>query len=228
MNFFSMKPVIKLDKFRYEIKIPMELCQLLEFQHHLRQLGLHFIKPYPSRQINSVYFDTHELDDYVENVSGISNRMKTRVRWYNNDIQKLALEFKIKKNKASYKQVIKIKNSDMYNPRTRSGILSINQNIKKSIESLALSTKKPKIEVQYERDYYLLGKDLRLTIDTNQKFCKLSPYPSNNFIKSPVYGVAEFKYPANMQSLVQSILRDIPFRVFRHSKYVIGIDTVYS
>jgi len=116
----------------------------------------------------------------------------------------------------------------LYNPRTRSGILSINQNIKKSIESLALSTKKPKIEVQYERDYYLLGKDLRLTIDTNQKFCKLSPYPSNNFIKSPVYGVAEFKYPANMQSLVQSILRDIPFRVFRHSKYVIGIDTVYS
>lgn len=91
MGIFSTEPNVNLDKFRYELKIPLEKVQLIEFHQYLRQLGLHPVKPYPSRQINSVYFDTHDLNDYVDNISGIADRTKTRIRWYNEDISRLTL-----------------------------------------------------------------------------------------------------------------------------------------
>ena len=37
-----------------------------------------FIKPYPSRRVNSTYFDTHSLRAYEENLIGASLREKVR------------------------------------------------------------------------------------------------------------------------------------------------------
>ena len=226
MSLFSSKNNVNLDKYRYELKAPLEQAQFAEFKQYLRQLNLHPVSPYPPRQVNSVYFDSHDLNDYIDNVSGIANRTKTRIRWYDGDLSRLTLELKIKTNKASYKESLKLENPNMHDPRTREGVRNIMKNHRSSTESLLLETSNPFIEVEYDREYFLLGEDLRMTLDRNQKFRKLYPVPGQNLQISPVYCVAEFKFPADKRSMMQSMMRNIPFRVFRHSKYVIGMDTV--
>jgi len=215
-----------LDKYRYELKIPLEKAQLIEFKHCLRQLGLHPKRAFPGRQINSVYFDSHDLNDYVDNVSGIADRRKTRVRWYNEDITRLTLELKIKNNKASYKESLKLDNSQKYDPRLYKDVRKIMSSRAGSVERVLLQDVFPVLEVQYEREYYMLDKDLRMTMDFNQQFRRLNPRPTANMAASPVYCVAEFKFPAEKRAQVQGLMRNIPFRVFRHSKYVIGMDVV--
>ena len=226
MDLTSKKSNETLEKFRYELKIPLEQSQFIEFKQYLRQLGLHPVSPYPGRRINSVYFDSHDLNDYVDNVSGIAERQKTRIRWYNEDLSHLTLEFKRKKNKASYKELLKLDNPKQHNPRTREGVRSIMQTQKSSIENFLLQSLDPVIEVQYDREYFLLGADLRMTLDTDQNFRKLYPFPGQNMKRSPVYCVAEFKFPAVKLSIMKTMMRNLPFRVFRHSKYVIGMDVI--
>ncbi len=226
MSIFSKVTNNNLEKFRYELKIPLEKVQLIEFNHYIRQLGLHPVSPFPPRKINSVYFDSHDLDDYVDNTSGIANRTKTRIRWYNDDLSRLTLELKIKRNKASRKELLKLENPNHHDPRTREGVRNIMADHRASTEHLILETSTPVLEVQYDREYFVLADDLRMTLDVNQAFRKLYPVPSQNLRKSPVYCVVEFKFPAQKRTMMQSMMRNIPFRVFRHSKYVIGMDTV--
>ncbi len=226
MPLVASKSNAALDKYRYELKVPLEKSQSVEFKQHLRQLGLHPVSPYPPRRINSVYFDSHDLNDYMDNVSGIADRQKTRIRWYDGDLSQLTFELKIKKNKASYKELLKLENPKLYDPCTHEGVRSIITNHKSNSESLILKTLDPVIEVEYDREYFLLGKELRMTLDTNQKFRKLYPFPSQRMQRSPVYCVAEFKFPAEKLSMMKSMVRNIPFRIFRHSKYVIGMDVI--
>ena len=224
--FLSPQKLSELDPFRYELKIPLEKVQFNEFKHCLRQLELYPVQAYPGRQINSVYFDSYDFNDYVDNVSGIADRCKTRIRWYNEDIKALTLELKIKKNKASYKESLKLKNPDGHDPRTRRGVQDIMGNHMGTMERLMLKNVRPVLEVQYQRTYSMLDKDLRMTIDVEQKFRRLYPHPSKILKRSPVYCVVEFKFPAAKREAMYSLMRNIPFRVFRHSKYVIGMDTV--
>ena len=51
-------------------------------------------KLYPSRIINSIYFDTINLDFFHDSEEGISPRKKVRVRYYNNNFEDLNLEIK--------------------------------------------------------------------------------------------------------------------------------------
>ena len=42
-----------------------------------------FKKLYKNRRVNSIYYDTNDLDCLWDNINGFSNRDKYRVRWYN-------------------------------------------------------------------------------------------------------------------------------------------------
>ena len=50
------------------------------------------------------------MDDYLDNVSGVSRRRKSRLRWYGDASETLVLEFKIKWNRASRKVVVPLRN----------------------------------------------------------------------------------------------------------------------
>ena len=43
-----------------------------------------FIKEYPSRNINSIYYDSIEFNRFYESEEGISERSKLRLRFYDN------------------------------------------------------------------------------------------------------------------------------------------------
>ena len=213
-----------LEDFRNEIKVPLDREQYEDFMPNLYRLGLYPNIPFPDRRINSVYFDTINFTDYEDNTSGIGDRRKTRVRWYNGDMSKLTLEQKIKNNKASRKENIRLRNPSTVYPGISSNVSIILDTNESTDAKALLETVHPVLEVQYDRQYFTLGPDLRMTIDKQQCFKRLYPAPLPYFIDSPVYAVVEFKFPATDRARMHAMLRDIPNRVFRHSKYVIGMD----
>ena len=70
-------------------------------------------KEYPEGQVNSLYFDTIELEQYIRSESGEFRKDKVRIRWYG-EMEKLQeeipafIELKSRKGFASYKQRHKI------------------------------------------------------------------------------------------------------------------------
>jgi len=228
IDFSRLKKDNRLEAFRNEVKVPLDQEQMEDFIPSLYQLGLYPRTPFPDRRINSVYFDTTNFNDYVDNTSGIGDRRKTRLRWYNGDMRKVTLEQKIKNNKASRKENIKLHNGENADPRTSHGVRDILAQNSNPKARAILETVRPVLEVQYDRQYFLLGPELRMTIDRQQKFKRLYPAPRAYFVNSPVHAVVEFKFPATARAKMQTLLRDIPNRVFRHSKYVIGMDTTLS
>ena len=207
---------------RYEIKIPLQIDQLYLFESALKSINLYPQKIYENRIINSIYLDTPHFKSYFDNVSGSSKRVKIRLRYYNDDIKNIRLEYKIKNNRSSLKKVFDILNNNFLDIRDKSNILKLckNINIKKDLLTLY-----PTLEIRYEREYFKISDNIRMTIDRNIKYRKLYPIKNSFFFNSPVFGVVEFKYPFCKKDEIKRILLNIPFRVFRHSKYVIGMDT---
>ena len=79
------------------------LCQV-----EIDRLKVHpagFTEPYPPRQVNSVYFDTHDYGAYAENLLGSSPRRKVRLRWYGDrgDPAAAHLEVKCRRNRLGRK-----------------------------------------------------------------------------------------------------------------------------
>jgi len=222
---FTPRNAADLNDYRFEIKMPLDRMQYEDFIPHLYKLGLFPSSPFPDRRINSVYFDTSDFSDYIDNTSGIGIRRKTRIRWYNGDLSELILEQKIKANKASRKETERLTNAGLIEPHTKAGLRKILDENDTTLETLKMSPLFPVLEVQYDRQYYMLDTDLRMTIDLEQKFKRLHPAPVSHFVNSPVYAVIEFKYPAADRLRMQAMIRDLPFRIFRHSKYVIGLES---
>ena len=69
--------------FRTEKKIYINTSNIGKFYEFLNKKN--FKEIYPERQINSIYFDTTNLDFFHDSEEGISPRKKVRVRYYNNN-----------------------------------------------------------------------------------------------------------------------------------------------
>ena len=209
---------------RNELKIPLQKAQFLEFRQALFRLGMHPIRLHPDRTNNTIYVDGPDLPDYFGNVSGQSRRSKTRFRWYNDDKKGISLEEKWKIGRASYKRTIGLDNPLQILPRTRHDLRAIaasNTSIKlmRSVRHLY-----PTCEVRYARSYFRLPGGIRMTVDCDQQFRRLHLVKAKRFVRSPVDYVVEFKFPFDCEIGVKWMLTGIPFRVFRHSKYVVGVD----
>ncbi|MFA5316311.1 MAG: VTC domain-containing protein [Dehalococcoidales bacterium] len=68
---------------------------------------------YPSEQINSLYFDTADLDQYERSSSGDFQKDKVRIRWYGedkdmNEVQTIFIEVKSRQGFTGTKQRLKL------------------------------------------------------------------------------------------------------------------------
>ena len=217
---------LKKNDFRHEIRVPLQKLQYVEFNEWLRKSGLYLQKQFADRQIHSVYLDTAFLDDYQDNVSGMSNRGKTRFRWYNDDPSKMVLELKNKRGRLANKLIIPLDNPAAAFPFTRTAsndILKGHQRSRALTRELCLF---PCLHVQYERAYYEIAPNIRMTMDTDIHYQKLFPIQTDYMRRSTVDVVVEFKYAIEDVKRATQLLSGMPGRVFRHSKYVVGVDTV--
>lgn len=217
---------MKKSDFRHEMKIPFQLTEYLEFSEWLNNSGLAPRKQFPDREIHSVYLDTADLDDYQDNIAGISKRGKTRLRWYNDERKKMVLELKNKQGRLANKLVIQLENSLAEWPFDRA---VCNRLLRSHARSRAISRELclfPCLHVQYQRAYYEIATGIRMTCDTDIFYQRLYPVRTEYVKRSVVDVVIEFKYAPEDSKEVRRLLSGMPGRVFRHSKYVVGIDTV--
>ena len=67
---------------RYETKFRITDLDLYEVQHVIKKHPAVFQEIYYQRNVNNIYFDSSDLNSFVDNVEGEKNRRKVRIRWY--------------------------------------------------------------------------------------------------------------------------------------------------
>tara|TARA_B100000989_G_scaffold293854_1_gene271872 strand:+ start:655 stop:1245 length:591 start_codon:yes stop_codon:yes gene_type:complete len=139
--------------FRSETKFRLSYGDKYLLKSNLLSLGMKQL--YPSRFINSQYFDTEKLKMFFDSEEGIVPRKKIRVRWYHKKQEK-NLETKISSNEGRFKikkKYVSSLNSQFVYDRLYGKIF-------------------PSILVNYKREYYNF-KNLRLTFDSSINYTNL-------------------------------------------------------
>lgn len=183
------------------------------------------------RWLNSIYYDTPALDDYRDNIDGISDRIKYRLRWYGaennmtNVSQSRQFELKIKKNSLGYKKIYLL---PQFIP-----LYSKDDFFRLNLSNLdfPLQSRIPTIQTSYFRQYYYYKTNsFRVTLDSNLKFYNFSSVsdwlPTNFFHYHSK--ILEIKFNNNMVNLASSLLHILGLRYTRFSKYVTGIQLSHS
>ena len=212
---------------RYERKYRVEDCSTAEVLQIIRNHRSSFTKAYPDRHINSLYLDTYDFNYFKDNISGISNRTKQRIRWYGDDLKNIAnpiLEIKLKENELGSKQYVRLPNFKIDRFFSYEGYL-------KQHLWLATNHITPTVMIRYLRSYYKSwDKQIRLTIDQQIRY-----YPVDhrlNFNITPYRDAAiilELKYKLNPDNNrnIDYITQDFPFRLTRNSKYINALQMCY-
>ncbi|MEL7534792.1 MAG: polyphosphate polymerase domain-containing protein [Bacteroidota bacterium] len=209
---------------RYERKFRIEHMSAAALQQLLQLHPAAFYELYPDRQINNIYLDTPQLTTWNDNIYGVNQRKKYRIRWYGQDLREIRsakLEQKIKHNELGTKKSYAISGFRMED------IEQVCQELPQIDPSFPLLV--PSLINTYQRSY-LMSFDgrFRLTIDRDMCFYPYSGTLSSGSgeLNEPMRDAAlilEIKYEAADDSLVEQITQHLPFRQSRHSKYVTGI-----
>ena len=89
-----------ISDYRYEKKFLINELSKYEVESIVKLHPAMFSEIFHERSVNNIYFDTHQLKNYFENIEGETNRAKVRVRWYGSlfgVIKNPILEVKVKK-----------------------------------------------------------------------------------------------------------------------------------
>jgi len=202
-----------------------------------------FKKSFDNRGVNSLYYDTPNLDFAASNISGESRRIKIRARWYtksNEDFfmgfsrgeQSFQFEAKRKINNQSDKLLIsKIFCSSESTISDRQKFLKKELTTKIAIDrKLSQFLIRDVIFVGYNRDYYehFDSSGVRLTVDKEIVCSKAKPISfSKCSLISSNYLIVELKFKQSENILIKNIMKDFPFRQVRSSKYLYALSKYY-
>lgn len=224
----------KKHNYRYERKftVPDEYGFTV-IEQIIKQNNYLFREVFQERQVNNIYFDTPGYSDYFDNVLGVWDRRKIRIRWYGDtfgEIKKPVLEIKIKKglvgDKWSYKLKPFVLNNDFTNTMIQD-IFDASDLPKPILESCKMVS--PTLLNSYSRRYYLSAdKRFRVTLDFNLIYRRIgSRFNNFNFIpKRDPNKIIELKYALDDDREANAISTQFPFRLNKNSKYVNGVNSI--
>jgi SPX domain protein involved in polyphosphate accumulation len=223
----------RYSEYRFERKFVSSQLNEHELEHIIRTHHAFFNEIYWERQVNNIYFDTHALQFFHDNVVGKSQRRKVRIRWYGEIegiIDKPVLEFKIKSGllgrKASFDLNPIDLNADLdfdyfQNLFLESGLP---ENIIEELKGL-----KPLLLNNYSRRYYRSAdQHFRFTIDYKLvyfDFSKIS-FSIGMGTRDLQNTILELKYDQEHDEQAMEISQFLPIRLSKSSKYVNGIDII--
>jgi len=212
--------------YRYEIKFVLNSIKLSDAMEWL-YTSTTANMAYENRIVNSIYFDDMGFSSVRDNLTGISQRSKFRLRWYENENKEcLAFEAKIKNGRLSRKEIYPINLS-----KDNLMELSVGDIASKCIKDLEMNNvifdeyMTPTLKVSYEREYYETHNGIRITIDQNINF---SDVYSNSMLakEKPIHypnNVMELKFSPSMKKEVSKLIQSLHITPTRHSKYLVGM-----
>ena len=206
---------------RYERKYKIESISANVVRQIVINHPASFRKIFPDRKVNNIYFDNIALSAYFDNVEGVPDRRKYRVRWYGKDIFKIEnprLEIKIKSNQLGYKESYSIDEFQL------NDLDNLAQEINKNTSSFNIF--QPTLINSYSRSYYgTTNGKYRITIDRDlQYFSLLNARKFTRYQIEDQAVVMELKYDDTLDEDASFIQQYIPFRFSKSSKYVTGLN----
>lgn len=215
---------------RYERKFAVNGLDSFELEFLLKTNPALFISIYEPRFINNIYLDTPDLRFYHENLAGIADRFKVRIRWYGQEegiILQPRLELKIKNGLVGWKESYQLKTLDRNDVLNRRALISVCEysGLPFSVLNL-LKSLEPTLQNRYKRSYYLSGcTNFRATLDSKLSYSRLSGIyrvPTHTINDTGLH-IIELKYAPENNPQVSKITNSFPFRLSRNSKYVRGL-----
>ena len=221
-------------KLRYERKFLVDQLDAHQVKAMVKMHPSMFYEPYPPRYVNNLYLDSEGMDNYTDNVSGVGDRRKVRIRWYGDlfgAIENPALEFKIKAGLVGAKHIhpfAPFALDDRFSHRYYQDVLRRTElpgNVKQYLRSLNVV-----LCNRYYRWYFATrDQRFRVTVDKEMTYYQIRK-ANNGFLHKHVdhnHIVVEVKYQEDLDPRADKVSGYFPFSVTKSSKYVTGIERVY-
>ena len=216
---------------RYERKYIFNEFSIDNLKNRIKSLD--FKLAFPTRQVNSVYYDTDDFYLYNISEAGISDRKKIRIRWYNLN-EKKQLEYKLKKaelgKKIYYENLDENLNSLRLEFQLPRNNIKTKIKIPKKIDQIFF----PKVCITYKREYFVSSSgSTRITLDykinCSRIIKNIDHFKLSNFLPSE-NSVIELKYDylSKNSLLIDKVVNNLSAQISRFSKYCQAIKLIYN
>ncbi len=203
---------------RYERKYRIENQHYLQVLQEVMTIKGAFFSSYPDRWVNSIYLDNMNYGALRENLSGVSNRSKYRMRWYGENVQIIPnpiLEEKVKANLLGYKNLQKLESTTL-------SVKNLRQRL--DIGLLKDLSLEPVVMIRYLRTYLeSFDRRVRITIDRDLQYRGVNNYEVDPFSDNDEAIILEIKYDQEIEDEIQDILQSVKYRLTKNSKFVSGM-----
>ncbi len=206
---------------RYERKFRILGMSAAGVRSYMDMHPLGFYELFPDRIVTNIYLDTPDLDMFYENLHGDGDRQKIRIRWYGeNRIQTAnpVVEIKRKSNEVGDKSTFAIQE-----PLNTGDPPALRDFIERHCRfGLDLG---PVLLNSYRRSYLeTFDGRFRATIDREIKYRSFDfPSAEEGQFEHDNAVILEIKFDKKYDDAWKTCAQEIPFRVSRNSKYVIGV-----
>ena len=221
--------------YRYEIKFVLNEVQLSEFEFWMLS-RTSMRETYQVRVVNSLYFDDVEYRAARDNLIGLANREKYRLRWYgdanHNEVIDLKLEKKAREGRLGYKQSRSLQ--PLQDRLLKADLEEIANECREEFFGLGLidgdmsAQLMPALYVKYSRQYFKDVDDIRITIDRGIGFsnvqanapllqCSAIPFSKN---------IVEIKFSPELKGNAAQMIESLHIVPKRCSKYLQGLSMI--
>ena len=225
------KAAVDVASLRFERKFHIAELEVHEIRSLVRLHPAMFSPIYQPRSVNNLYLDTMDMRNYFDNVEGLAERTKTRIRWYGElfgTVERPVLELKRRWGLLGDKLAWPM------NPIMVGRSLDLDrvqewfqQGGFPELVTTSLRNLRPTLLNCYRRSYYLSADTkVRLTLDELLEFYDVR-VRGNSWTdhRGPSrYSVVELKFLQDYEKHASEIASAFPFRMTRNSKYVTGMD----
>lgn len=219
-----------MSNYRYEIKFSLDDAMYVHAMSWMLA-NTSAVKKYNNRNVNSLYFDDSNYSSVSDNIIGLPERIKYRLRWYPQSESKIftypKFEQKIRSGRLGRKEILDLRNLSK-------GFEFL------PLKEIALEVRKellnshyiledyltPSLAVNYSREYYEDNLGLRITFDKKIEFIfvdgintKLNDCPKTSYYKY----IMELKFNPVIKDHVSRLIRELNMTPTRHSKYLVGL-----
>lgn len=179
--------------------------------------------------ISSLYFDDYNDSCLYDNISGVDEREKYRIRIYNNNPTRMYLECKCKRCGMTRKTTAEI-TADVYDAivlQNNSLILQQTPIVRRMAQEIQIKHMKPVVIVSYERIPYICTTgNVRITIDRNlSSSSSINNFLTGDYIRRPVMpsglSLLEVKWDSFIPDEIYHITQMNDLLLTSYSKYVL-------
>ena len=215
---------------RYELKLLLSQHELSHALYCAKMAGSY--TAFASKEVNNIYFDTPDFQAVKDNLSGVAQRWKVRLRWYGKITNEnpAVFEIKLRNDRVGSKRKCVIESLTEEDIQT-SPLRVIKEKIFQALpmdedffrvkHALLL----PTLFDRYDRSYLLTDQGIRITIDENIKFRNVGLYAKTFDHEEIDYNhhIMEIKFPLTRKDEASRLVSRMNLIPKRHSKYLAGL-----